>query len=126
MADWLTLKTVTEKIGFSEGHIDIIRKGHRPTWDKHALRQRVAPLNPTISTKGSNVLDTEVTGQLEKGAIREVGPVQGQYVSSYFVVPKYKRRAEKWRPILNLKNFNKYVCHIYFCMEDFKTVRKWF
>ena len=95
MADWLTLKTVTEKIGFSEGHIDIIRKGHRPTWDKHALRQRVAPLNPTISTKGSNVLDTEVTGQLEKGAIREVGPVQGQYVSSYCAVPKSKRVPEK-------------------------------
>ena len=113
MADWLTLKTVTEKIGFSEGHIDIIRKGHRPTWDKHALRQRVAPLNPTISTKGSNVLDTEVTGQLEKGAIREVGPVQGQYVSSYVVVPKYKRRAEKWRPILNLKNLTNMFSHIF-------------
>ena len=64
------------KIGTSEGHIDIIRKGYRPTWDKHAPRQRVAPLNPTISTKGSNVLDSEVTGQLEKGAIYEVGPVQ--------------------------------------------------
>ena len=76
------------KIGASEGHIDIIRKGYRPTWDKHAPRQRVAPLNPTISTKGSNVLDTEVTGQLEKGAIHEVGPVQGQYVSLYLAVPK--------------------------------------
>ena len=25
----------------------------------------------------------------------------------------------------NLKKFNKYVCHIYFRMEDIKTVRKW-
>ena len=76
------------KIGPNEGHIDIIRKGYRPTWVKHAPRQRVAPRNPTISTKASNVLDTEVTGLLKKGAIREVGPVQGQYVSSYFAVPK--------------------------------------
>ena len=49
-----------------------------------------------------------------------MGPVQGQYVSSYFTVP------DKWRPILNLKKFNKYVCHVYFRMEDIKTVREWF
>ena len=79
------------KIGASEGHIDIIRKGYMPTWDKRAPWQRVAPRNPTISTKASNVLDTEVTGLLEKGAICEVGLVQGQYVSPYFSVPKSKR-----------------------------------
>ena len=77
-------------IGASEKHIDIIRKGYKPSWDKHAPRQRVAPSNPTISTKASNVLNTEVTGLLEKGAIREVGLVQGQYVSSYFLLPKSK------------------------------------
>merc|ERR1712215_646313 len=92
-------------IGASEKHIDIIRKGYKPSWDKHAPQQWVAPSNPTISTKASNVLDTKVTGLLEKGAIREVGPVQGQYVSSYFAAPN------KWRPILNLKKFNKYICH---------------
>ena len=108
------------KIGASEGHIDIICKGYKPTLDKCASRQRIAPHNPTISTKASNVLNTEVTGLLEKGAIREVGPVQGQYVSSYFTVP------DKWRPILNLKKFSKYVCHVYFRMEDVKTVRKGF
>ena len=69
------------KIGASEGHIDIIRKGYMPTWDKHAPWQRVAPHNPTISTKASNVLNTEVTGLLKKGAICDVGQIQGQYVS---------------------------------------------
>ena len=48
-------------IGTSEKHIDIIRKGYKPSWDKHAPRKRVAPSNPTISTKASNVFDTEVT-----------------------------------------------------------------
>ena len=96
------------------------------TWDKHAPWQRVATCNPTISTKASNVLNTEVTGLLKKGAICEVGPVQGQYVSSYFAVPKSKRSPDKWRPILNLKKFNKYVCHVSFCMEDVKMVRKCF
>ena len=98
------------KIAASEGHIDIIRKGYKHTCDKHTPRQRVAPRNPTISTKASNILNTEVTGLLEKGAIREVGPVQGQYVSSYYAAPN------KWRPILNLKKFNKYICHVYFHM----------
>ena len=38
------------KISVSEGHIDISRKGYKPTWDKHAPWQRVTPSNPTIST----------------------------------------------------------------------------
>ena len=48
-------------IGASEKHIDVIRNGYKPSWKEHAPRQRVAPSNPTISTKASNVLDTEVT-----------------------------------------------------------------
>ena len=32
-------------IGASEKHIDIIRKGYKPTWDKYAPWQRVAPSN---------------------------------------------------------------------------------
>ena len=83
------------KIGTSEGRIDIIRNGYKPTCIKSAPQQRVAAHNPTISTKASNVLDTEVTGLLEKGAIRDVGPVQEQYVSSYFAVRKSKRVPDK-------------------------------
>ena len=100
-------------IGTSERHINVIRKGYKPTWDKYAPWQRVAPSNPTISTKASNVLDTEVAGLLEKGAIHEVGPVQGQYVSSFFAVPKSKRVPDKWRLILTLKNLtNMFVMFI--------------
>ena len=64
-------------IGTSEEHIDIIRKGYKPTWDKCAPWQRVTPSNPAISTKASNVPDKEVARLLEKGTIREVGLVQG-------------------------------------------------
>ena len=81
-------------IGTSEKHINIIRNGYKPSWKEHAPRQRVTPNNPTISLKASNVLDTEVTGLLDKGAIREVGLVQGQYVSSYFAVPKLERSPD--------------------------------
>ena len=55
-----------------------------------------------------------------------MSPVLRQYVSSYFAVPKSKRSPDKWRPILNLKKFNKFIRHIYFKMEGVRTVRKWF
>ncbi len=93
-------------IGTSEKHIAIIKNSNKPSWKEHTPQQRVAPSNPTISTKASNLLDTEVAGLLKKGAICEVGPVQGQYVSSYFAVPKHKKVPDKWRHILNLKKFN--------------------
>ena len=101
-----------EKIGTDWGHIDIIRRGYKATWIGKTYRQRVAACNPTISAKASNALNVEVQGLLKKGAIPKVGQVQGQYVSSYFAVPKSKRVTDKWRPILNLKKFNKYVCDI--------------
>ena len=82
-------------IGASENHIDIIRKGYKPPWDKHAPRQRVTPSNPTVSLKALNVLDTEVTGLLNKEALKEVGRVPGQYVSSYIAVPKLKKSPDK-------------------------------
>ena len=102
----------------SEGCIDIIRNGYQPTWIKSAPWKRVRAYNPNISTKASNFLDAEVTGLLKKGAICEVSWVQGEYVSSYFAVLKSKRSPDKCRAILNLKKFNKYVCHIYFRVEE--------
>ena len=103
-------------IGTSEKHVAIIRKGYKPTWDKLAPRQRFTPHNPVISAKASSVLDKEVIELLKKEAICKMSLVSGQYVSTYFVVPKSKRVSDKWRPILNLKKFNKYVCHFYFQM----------
>ena len=63
------------EIGAQESCIDIIRNGYMPTWIKKAPWQKIAPCNPIISDKASNVLDIEVDGLLEKGAIREVSQV---------------------------------------------------
>ena len=60
------------KIGISEGNIDIIKKGYQLTWIKSAPKQRVAACSSIISTKASNVFNTEVARLLEKGAIYEV------------------------------------------------------
>ena len=104
----------------------MIRNGYHPAWINKVPRQRVRPRNPPVSQAASQVLDNEVQGLLDKGAICEVVLVPGQYVSSYFAVPKSKRTPDKWRPILNLKKFNKGVRHVYFQMEEVKAARNWF
>ena len=90
-------------------HLDIIKKGYKPPWRQVAPQQRVVPRNPVVSQKAFDVLDVEVQGLLEKGAIREANPVPGQYVSSYIAVPKSKHVPDKWRLILNLKKIQQ-IC----------------
>ena len=82
-------------IDTDEKHVDIIRRVYKPTWEKLAPRQSVVPFNPVISAKAFSVLDKEVIELLKKGAIREVSPVPGQYVSTYFAVPKSTRVPDK-------------------------------
>ena len=71
--------------------------------------QRKAPASPNVSDDAATVIYKEVLDLLAKAAIKEVAPVLGQFVSSYFAVPKSKRVPDKWRLILNLKKFNDFV-----------------
>ena len=59
------------------------------------LSKGLPPSNPKVLLKASNVLESEVCRLLDEGAIKEVCPVPGQYVSSYFAVPKLKRTPDK-------------------------------
>ena len=79
------------KIGASEKYIDIIRNCYKPYWKRQAPRQKITPSNPKVLLKASNVLESEVCGLLDKGAIKEVSPVPGQYVSLDFTLPKLKK-----------------------------------
>merc|ERR1712105_206491 len=58
--------------------------GYRPTFLRKPPVQRRAPAPPDVSEDAAVVLDKEVQGLLSKAAIKEVAPVLGQYVSSYF------------------------------------------
>ena len=58
---------------------------------------------------------------LAKESIVPVDPVKGQFVSSYFAVTK-AHSPGKFRPILNLKKFNKSVKKYKFRMEGLKQV----
>ena len=51
-----------------------------------------------------------------------VDPVKGQCVSPYFAVTK-AHSSGKFRPILNLKKFNKFVKKYKFRMDGLKQVR---
>ena len=87
------------------------------------VRSQKTPQPATIAAR--TVLDEEVQGLISKNAVKVVQPVHGQYVSSYFAVPKSKRSPDKWRPILNLKRFNSSVRKISFRMEEVAWIRQW-
>ena len=68
-----------------------------------------SPSNPEVSETVASVLDEEVKGLLNKGAISEVAKVTDQYMTKYLAAPKSKCVSDIWCPILNLKKFNKSV-----------------
>ena len=66
----------------------------------------------------------EADALLSKNAVRIVSKTVGEYVSSYFAVPK-PRKLDQFRPILNLKYFNNFVKKYRFKMETLSSVRDW-
>ena len=70
------------------------------------------------------MLAQEAADLLAKESVASVASVKGQFVSSYFAVAKACSPG-KFRPILNLKKFNKAVKKYKFLMEGLKQVREW-
>ena len=68
--------------------------------------------------------DTAVSSQDRATISSILLDVEGQFVSLYFAVAK-ARSPGKFRPILNLKRFNKSVKKYKFWMEGLKQVRDW-
>ena len=81
------------------------------------------PSNPNVSDTAFSVLAAEASELQIKGAVVPTISENGEYVSSYFAVPK--ATPGKYRPILNLKKFNYSVKKYHFKMETFKIVRQW-
>ena len=82
------------------------------------------PRNPEVSGPAHDVLVQEAADLLAKESIASVAPVKGQFVSSYFAVAK-AHSPGKFRPILNLKKFNRAVKKYRFRMEGLRQVRDW-
>ena len=91
---------------------------------KHLPSQHKIPKNPPTTGEAHQVLVKEALDLKAKAAVSVVTPVDNQYLSSYFSVPK-PNRVNQWRPILNLKYFNVNVKKYKFSMENLKSVRDW-
>ena len=106
--------------------LGILESGYKIPFLSRAPIQKSSQKNPLPATVAARqVLDEEVQGLIAKKAVKGVNPVLGQYVSSYFAVPKSKRSPDKWRHIINLKRFNRSVRKIHFRMEEVASIRQW-
>ena len=72
---------------------------------KYIPRQYKIPSNPPVSDAAHRVLIDEAIGLKKKGAVSVVEHATGEYISSYFAVPKL-RSPGKFRPILLLRSIN--------------------
>ena len=91
---------------------------------KFIPQQSSVPINPSVSKEAHKVLLDEANDLKRKGAVSVVDHLPGEYMSSYFAVPK-ARSPGKFRPILNLKYFNKNVKKYKFKMETLASLREW-
>ena len=102
---------------------DVVEFGYKIPL-KYIPTQFVIPSNPPVVSNAHEVLVDEANELKRKGAVSVVDHLDGEYISSYFAVPK-PRSPGKFRPILNLKYFNKCVKKYKFKMETLASVREW-
>ena len=106
--------------------IKTLKNGYEIPFLFRAPIQKTSPRTHLPSTAtAKQVLDDEVEGLIAKEAVKVVKSKLGQYVISYFAVPKSKRSSDKWSPILNLKCLNHSVRQFYFRMEEVVWIRQW-
>ena len=80
--------------------------------------------NHPTDPEGRIILDQEVTDMREKGAIRRIPDNKDGVVSPFFARPK-PGKPGKWRPILDMKQVNKFVRYVKFKMTTVWDVKKW-
>ena len=103
--------------------LNVVSQGYKIPF-KFVPSQRSWPWNPKVKGPVFEVLAQEAADLLAKESVAPVASVQGQFVSLYFAVAKAQSPG-KFRPILNLKKFNKAVKKYKFWMEGLKQVRDW-
>ena len=76
---------------------------------------RAVPSDFPMKPSEQAIVDTEIGKLLSKGAIKEVMPVSGQFLSNIFVIPK---KSGGFRTIINLKKLNWFLDTPHFKMEN--------
>lgn len=77
--------------------------------------------NQNFGMTDSIAIEKEIIHLQAIGAVRQCMPVQGQFLSNIFLVPKSNGEM---RFILNLKKLNKFISLEHFKMEDVRTATK--
>lgn len=85
------------------------------------VRQIKPPKEQQFSKAEETKISQLIAELLTKGAIKQCHPVEDQFVSSIFTVPKSDGSS---RLIFNLKDLNKFLDPVHFKMEDGRTVAK--
>lgn len=67
------------------------------------------------SKEKADILYLEIEKLLQKGAIEKVDPVESQFISNIFLVPK---KDGSLRPVINLKHLNFFVEYQHFKQEN--------
>ena len=103
--------------------LDIVSKGYKIPLENVPVQHSIPP-NPEVTGPAHDILVAEANDLKAKDAIKVVDHVDGEYISSYFAVPK-PNRPDCYRPILNLKFFNENVKKYKFKMESLSSIREW-
>ena len=82
--------------------------------------QSKVPITRFQSSHHADIFDIEVQKMLEKGAITVEQPIQGQFLSSLFMVPK---KNGELRPVINLRPLNRFLPYQHFKMENITAVK---
>ena len=100
-----------------------IVKGYQIPFLSGPLQQQL-PREFHINLKEKSIVAEEIRNLLKKVAIEKVHmekvSAKSQFVSNLFVVKKKNRGS---RPVINLKNLNKYIPHQNFKMESLQSLR---
>ena len=67
--------------------LSVVKNGYQIEWVQKPVQLR-PPVQPTFNREWNALVDLEVTEMLTKGAIITAQPVQGQYISTLFLVEK--------------------------------------
>ena len=95
--------------------------GYQLDFSSHPPLRRPRHTQPALARDQTQVIEAEIQSLLEKQAIvRLTTPLSPVFYSSVFVVPKKDRG---WRPIINLRELNRYVISPHFKMENISNLK---
>ena len=95
--------------------------GYQLDFSSHPPLRRPRHTQPALARDQTQVIEAQIQSLLEKQAIvRLTPPLSPVFYSSVFVVPKKDRG---WRPIINLRELNRYVISPHFKMENISNLK---